>query len=526
MSAKPSKGNKPLGLRLLKKGQRGVLRMIFGRLGIILVLLLLNVLLLFGLFAWFGEFVPHFFGGSFLFTLGMVIYIINTRMDPTAKITWLVVITLLPVFGSLLYIFTRTELGHRAMRRQLQRTYAASRPEGVRGRALSSLGKQSPGSAALAGYVGRVTGLAVSGDTAVTYFPSGEEMLVSMLDELKRAKTSIYLEYFIIDEGEMWGQILEILAQKAAEGVDVRVMYDGTCEFHLLPRSYPKKLQALGIPCRVFAPVTPFLSTHYNYRDHRKIMAIDNRVAFTGGVNLADEYINAIHPYGYWKDVGVRVEGTAAKQFQEMFLQLWHLQDKDPYPGRELHEEPPVAGLGYVLPYYEDPLKEEQVARQVYIDMLNRAEEYVYIMTPYLVLDNELESALTYAAKRGVRVVMLLPGVPDHKAAHLLAKRHFPVLVEAGVLLYEYTPGFVHAKVVVADGREATVGTVNFDYRSLYHHFECGIYLQGAPCIPTIIKDFEESVARSAPITRETLQREKWHSKLAGSILKLIAPLM
>ncbi len=515
------------GMRLLKKGQKGIFRMIFSRMGIILLLLTLNVLTLLAVFRWFAEFLPHFYGGTALFTVGMVIYIINSRMDPTAKITWLIVIMLLPVFGSLFYLFSCTEIGHRAVRKKLQHIYAASPKENCSNRALEQLTARFPGAGAMARYVSGVTGIPVSQNTQVTYFPSGEAMLEQMLSALKSAEKSIYLEYFIIDEGVMWGQILDILAEKAAHGLDVRVIYDGTCEFLLLPKGYSRKLQSLGIDCQVFAPVTPFLSTHYNYRDHRKILTVDSKIAFTGGVNLADEYINAIHPYGHWKDTAVMLQGDAAKNFQKMFLQIWNLGKRQiVFPEETEIQEPVSDAQGFILPYYEDPLDREQTGRQVYIDILNRAQRYVHIMTPYLILDGELESALTYAAKRGVEITLLVPGIPDQKLPHALAKSHYPALVDAGVKVYEYSPGFVHAKVVVSDDCEAIVGTINLDYRSLYHHFECAVYLHSVPCIEDIAQDFEETISRSFAVTPESIRKEKLFYKIAGRVLKAIATLM
>lgn len=510
------------GMRLLKKGQKGVLRLIFGRTGVVLLLLAMNIGLLLAAFAWFAEFLPHIYGGTALFILCMVIYLINNRMDPTAKMTWLIVIMLLPIFGSLLYLFTCTDFGHRAMKKRFERIDSISAP--MQNDAVKELEKRSVGAAALARYISDSTGMPISGNTEVQYFPCGEEALPAMLAELKNAEKSIYLEYFIIGEGEMWGSILEVLASKAKAGVDVRVMYDGTCEFHTLPKSYPEKLRDLGIDCRVFAPITPFVSTHYNYRDHRKIMTIDGKVAFTGGINLADEYANIINRYGYWKDNAIMLKGGAAQSFQRMFLQTWSLRDKEPII-------PPLAketatGEGFVIPYGENPLGDEQVARQVYIDILNRAVRYVHIMTPYMILDGELIGAFTYAAKRGVDVQILLPSVSDSHIAQTLAKSHFKQLYEAGVKLYLYGPGFVHSKVMVADDVEAVVGTVNFDYRSLYHHFECAAYMYAVPCIADIQKDFAESVAKSQAVTSESIKNEKLFIKAAGKLLKVIAPLM
>ncbi len=513
----------PKGLRLLKESRQGLFRLIFSRMTIVLVLLLFNFGILFAAFGWFEEFLPHIYGGTALFTAGMVLFLMNSTMDPTAKLTWLTVMALLPVFGSLLYLFTCADWGHRAVKRRLQRIYTATPPAKVA--ALEALQQQDGGAAAMTRYVTGVTGIPVYRNTAVRYFPCGETMLPALLRDLEQAQQRIYLEFFIIDEGEMWGQILEVLAKKASAGVEVRVMYDGTCEFMLLPKGYRKKLKALGIDCRVFAPVTPFVSTHYNYRDHRKIVVVDGAVAYTGGINLADEYINAKPRYGYWKDTAVRLEGEAVAGLERMFLQLWCLTD----PTASLPAATPapaMAAEGFVMPYYEDPLDGEHVGRQVYIDLLNRAQRYVHIMTPYLILDNELQSALTYAAKRGVEVALVLPGIPDKKLPYALAKSHYAVLTRAGVKLYEYTPGFVHAKVAVADGREGVVGTINWDYRSLYHHFECAAYINGVPCLAEIEADLQQAMAQSRPVTAESMKGEALFYKAAGPLLKVLAPLL
>lgn len=326
----------------------------------------------------------------------------------------------------------------------------------------------------------------------------------------------------------MWGKILEILAQKAAEGVEVRVMYDGTCEFSTLPHDYPKRLCRLGIKCKMFAPITPFVSTHYNYRDHRKILVIDGHTAFNGGVNLADEYINHIGKHGHWKDTAVMLKGEAVKNFTLMFLQMWGIDEKDlafdhflSYPVL-----PQTGAGGYVLPYGDCPLDDNRIGERVYMDILNRAQQYVHIMSPYLILDREMETALKFAAERGVDVKLILPGIPDKKAPYSLAKSHYASLLESGVQIFEYTPGFVHAKVFVSDDREAIVGTINLDYRSLYHHFECATYLYQADCLPKIAADFDYTLTKCRLVTPETIKKEKWTLKIMGFILKIIAPLM
>ena len=390
----------------------------------------------------------------------------------------------------------------------------------------SALEQTEPGAAGMARYVRRSGCFPVFGGTAVEYFPPGEAMFHRLLRELEEAKEFIFMEYFILDEGYMWDSILDILRRKAADGVDVRVMYDGTCEFSLLPRHYPRELEKLGIRCQVFAPLEPFVSTHYNYRDHRKITVIDGAVAFTGGVNLADEYINRVEKYGHWKDTGLMLHGPAAESFTVMFLQLWSADRRSPeyhrFLGRETHTDAP----GFVMPYSDSPLDADRVGEQVYLDLLNRAKRYVHIMTPYLILDAQMENALCYAARRGVDVQSILPGIPDKKGAYHLAKTHFATLHSAGVKLYTYTPGFIHAKSFVVDDQEAVVGTINLDYRSLYHHFECAVYLHSVPAVADIEADFRQTRSQCRSVTRETIRQEKWHTRLAGFVLKTIAPLL
>ncbi len=511
---------------LLKKGKRGLIRALFGRTGLITLLLLLQVGLLLAMFGWLRDWQIHYFGGTVALTAVMVIRVVNSRLDPSAKITWLLTIMAMPVFGSLFYLYTQRDMGHR-----LLRDVTLARQEESRGLIQQSLPVSrelrtaDPGAAAMARYVRR-SGHPVFRDTQVTYFPSGEAKFEALLRELEQAEKFIFLEYFIIDEGLMWGSVLDVLARKTAQGVDVRVMYDGTCEFTLLPRDYPQRLQKLGIQCRAFSPVEPFISTHYNYRDHRKIAVIDGRVAFNGGVNLADEYINKIEKYGHWKDTAVMLRGRAVSSFTLMFLQMWGGDLRSEQTRALLACAAPVEAPGFVMPYGDSPLDGDRVGEQVYLDMLSRAKRYVHIMTPYLILDNRMEEALRYAARRGVDVRIMLPGIPDKKVAYYLAKTHFPALLEAGVKLYTYTPGFVHAKSFVCDDTEAVVGTINLDYRSLYHHFECATWMYGVDAVADIEADFQQTMRACARVTRDTIRAEKWHIRLVGKLLKLIAPLL
>ena len=519
------------GLRLLRKGQKGVIHAIFSRFGLVLILLLLQVGLLFSIFRWFGNLWPHYFGGSVVVTSAMVIYLLNSKMDNSAKITWMVVVAIAPVVGIPMFFYVKSNFGHNILRKRLLELEDQLRgwlPQSQE--AVEQLKALEPGAASLAKYLyGRGGGFPVYQNTAMTYFPGGEAKFEELLRQLETAKKYIFLEYFIVDEGLMWGRILEVLARKAAQGVDVRVMYDGTCEFSTLPRDYPSRLEALGIQCKVFSPVTPFVSTHYNYRDHRKILVIDGQVGFTGGVNLADEYINHIEKYGRWKDAALMLEGEGVRSMTALFLQMWSILCQPEFE-QFLSDPIPAAAnaKGFVVPYGDCPLDGERVGEMVYMDMLNRARKYVHIITPYLILDGELETALRFAAERGVDVHLILPGKPDKWFVYALAKTHYKALLSSGVKISEWQPGFTHAKIVIADGVEAVAGTINLDYRSLYHHFENAVWMRGTDCIANMEADFQDTLTRCRRVerTKESIWQGKKLLHLAGILLKFIAPLV
>lgn len=520
--------SKSRGMHLIRKGKKGILYTVFSRIGIMIMLMLLQILVMVALITRFNEIWPYAASVMGIFSVVMVTYLLNSRMNSTAKITWLLLIMLVPIFGALLYWYTQTEWGHRMEKARLEQLIRETKTSIIQDKkTLDKLKEESPETMALGHYLGHSGCFPTYENTKATYFPSGEAKFAELLEQLKKAKRFIFLEYYIVEEGIMWGSILEILAQKAAEGVEVRVMYDGLCEFALLPHDYPKRLAALGIKCKMFAPITPFLSTHYNYRDHRKITVIDGQVAFTGGVNLADEYINQKLRFGYWKDTAIMLDGPAVKSFTLMFLQMWNAGERKAEFYRFLNAPvTPVKTEGFVIPYGDCPLDGDKVGESVYMDILNRANHYVHIMTPYLILDGELETALKFAAERGVDVKLILPGIPDKKAPYALAKSHYASLLDAGVKIYEFTPGFVHAKVFVCDDCKAVVGTINLDYRSLYHHFECAAYLYKSDCISAIEKDFEETLQECRIVTRDTIKEEKLWMKLTGWLLKSVAPLM
>ena len=519
------------GLRLLKKGQKGIVHAIFSRFGLVLLLMLLQVGVLWSVFRWFGGLLPHYFGGSVAMSAFMVVYILNSEMDNSAKITWMVTIAILPVVGVPLFFYVKSNIGHNALKKRV--THLTEEARGLQPQPLAAaqeLAEADPGAASLARYLhGKGGGFSVYRNTEVTYFPGGEAKFEELLRQLEKAEKYIFLEYFIIDEGLMWGKILEVLARKAAEGVDVRVMYDGTCEFTTLPRDYPKRLERLGIACKVFSPLMPFVSTHYNYRDHRKVLVIDGKVGFTGGVNLADEYINHVEKFGRWKDAAVMLEGEAVRSLTAIFLQMWDIAQEPEFEAYLKQPIPAPAGAkGFAAPYGDCPLDGERVGELVYIDLLNRARKYIHIMTLYLILDGELETALKFAAERGVDVHLILPGKPDKRIPYALAKTHYAALIRSGVKISEWVPGFVHAKVFVVDDREAVVGTINLDYRSLYHHFEDAVWMVDAPCIPAIEDDFQRTLTqcRTVEATTQSIWQGQTLLRLTGRLVKAIAPLL
>lgn len=515
------------GLSLLKKGKKGLLRMVFSRAGVISVLLLIQfgVLIVWGLR--FSEYLPHLMGSTVVISFAMALVMINSKMEPSSIIMWLIIIVLMPVFGVLMFWYTKSELGHRALKTRLNHVLDKTKDLIHQDqKVFDSLQKKSLSTASLANYLSACGSFPVYSNTEVSYFSSGEEKFEALLKELKKAEKFIFMEYFIVDEGLMWGKILEVLVAKAKQGVEVRIMIDGTCEFTTLPHHYPQLLKKLGIECKLFASVTPLVSTHYNYRDHRKIVVIDNQTAFTGGINLADEYINHIERFGHWKDTAIMLKGSAVESLTLMFLQMWSIEKPEQISSYLQKTDAVHHAEGYVLPYADNPLDDEKIGQKVYMDILNKAVKYVHIMSPYLILDHELENALKFCAQRGVDVKIILPGIPDKKTPYALAKTHYASLMEAGVQLYEYTPGFVHAKVFVSDDEKAVVGTINLDYRSLVHHFECAAYLYDVPCIKEIEEDFEKTLSKCTKVTSTTIKQIKWHVKVLGFVLKVLAPLM
>lgn len=515
--------------KILKKLKK-LLRLIFGRTTLGTLFLLIQILVLFAGFDWFREYLIYMYGGSAMLSALVLIYIISDEGNSTIKLSWVVPILIFPVFGTLFYLFLTLQPGTRRINRRIEevgtklRPYLLQDPE-----VLAHYESISASGGNLVRYMNQYGRFPAYENTGVCYFPLGDDMFPVLLEELKKAEHFIFMEYFIVEHGVMWDAILQVLETKAAEGVEVRFMYDGTCSISLLPYNYPKKLEEYGIRCKIFNPIKPALSTVQNNRDHRKIVVIDGKTAFTGGVNLADEYIGELERFGTWKDTAIMVQGEAVRNFTLMFLEIWNVHE--PQENYEKYLDASYCygmteGEGYVIPYGDSPLDHENVGELVYMDILNSAKDYVHIMTPYLILDHEMLTALTYAAKRGVDVKIIMPGIPDKAYAFALAKTYYPELLRAGVKIYQYKPGFVHAKSFTSDDCKGVVGTINLDYRSLFLHFECAVYLYQVPQIADVEADFQETLKDCREISMEDWKNEKFITKLTGRVLRLIAPLM
>lgn len=515
------------------KKARKLLRIIFGRTAFVVMSLLLQISILLAGFRFLSHYMVYIYGGFTLLSAFVILYVVNKDENPSFKLAWIIPITVIPVFGTLLYLFLELQWEGKIINRKLRENISDTQPYLKQNpRYMEQLARTSRSNANLAAYIENSGSYPVYGNTNVKYYPVGEEMFEDMKKELEKAKRFIFMEYFIVERGEMWDSILEILERKVQEGVEVRFMYDGMCCLVLLPYSYPRELRAKGLKAKMFAPIRPALSTYQNNRDHRKILVIDGHTAFTGGINLADEYINRKVRFGHWKDTGIMVKGDAVTSFTMMFLQMWNITEKEPEDyGRYLRDPeffyPPELSMeGFVIPYGDSPLDQETVGELVYLDIINTARNYVHIMTPYLILNYELVQALQFAAKRGVETIIIMPHIPDKEYAFLLAKAHYEELIRAGVQIYEYTPGFVHAKVFTSDDEKAVVGTINMDYRSLYLHFECAAYIYRNEVIKDVERDFKETLAKSQVITLEECRHYPWYKKFAGRVLRLFAPLM
>lgn len=458
------------------------------------------------------------------------LFVITRREHGAYKLTWVFLILLFPVFGGIFYLAFGFQLSRRRYTKRLIAIEKQSKSSFLLpGDVLKQAQEQYPDQASQIRYLQDFAGFPICENTKATYLTPGEKFFFVLKRELEKAEHYIFLEYFIIQEGEMWNSILEILKRKVQDGVLVRLLYDDLGCFFLLPGDYPKQLRAIGIECTVFNPFRPLITTIQNNRDHHKIAVVDGKVAFTGGINLADEYINAIDKHGHWKDAAVMVEGKAAWSFTLMFLQMWELCQNTKedfstyYPWKESSCVTP--NDGFAQPYADSPIDTENVGEHVYLQIIQNAKKYVSINTPYLIVDDNLVSALTLAAKSGVDVRIVTPHRWDKWLVHMTTRSYYRQLIRAGVKVFEYSNGFIHSKTFVSDDVVATVGTTNLDFRSLYLHFECGVRLQGSTAVNEIKDDFLNTLNDCMEI-REIDCIETPLLRLLQEVFRLFAPLM
>ena len=456
--------------------------------------------------------------------------IVRQDSIPAYKLIWVFLILLFPFFGGLFYLLFNFQTSTKRFRKQVQQSEAKTKKllshfEGD----YETAEKEIPEYLPQVTYLQDLAGFPIYKNTETTYLTPGEAKFERLLSELEKAEKYIFLEYFIVQEGVMWNAVLEVLKRKAAEGVKVRLMYDDFGCFVLLPKNYPEQLKKYGIECAIFNPFRPFLTIKQNNRDHRKIVSIDGKVAFTGGINLADEYINVRERHGHWKDASIVLEGKAAWSMTLMFLQMWAIvtkADEDFGQYYPYADEPcAVESKGFVQPYADSPMDTENVGEHVYMQILHNAKKYVYINTPYLIVDDHMLSALCLAAKSGIDVRIVTPQNGDKWFVHTTTRSYYRQLLRAGVKIYEYTGGFIHSKTFVSDDRVATVGTTNLDYRSLYLHFECGVWMCDTKAVHEVRDDFLETLKKCTPITEEDCKCGVF-KRTVQDFLRLFAPFM
>lgn len=455
----------------------------------------------------------------------LVLFIIIKRDETAYKILWLLVILTVPVAGALLYLLFGNRRTARPLRKRLRRVQEAGQPAPLPCGGTPFEGEKRMEQTVR--WLEHKTGYPLMRAEDVRYYPLGDAMYPDMLTDLRAAKKTIYLEYFIIEPGEMWQSIVDILAQKVREGLDVRVMYDDLGSISTFNFSNALALEKLGIRCATFNPLLALKGTA-NYRDHRKMLIVDDAVAYSGGVNLADRYINREHPYGHWKDTGFRLAGAPVRSFTHMFLTFWNafsLQKEEPMPmPPAAAAAEPAAQDGWVLSYYDSPLNSEATSNRLYIDLLSQATDYAWFFTPYLMLGDDLLDAMLAAAQRGVDVRIIMPGIPDKKLIFRMSRSFYQVLLTGGVKIYEYTPGFVHAKSLVCDDRAATVGTVNLDYRSLFLHFENNSLFYRGSIVARVKEDFLATQSQCRAVEACDMKRysRRW---IIDGVLRIFAPL-
>lgn len=510
-------------MRILAK----VLGRIFSRFFIMSILILFQ-------FTWIGiailrlgDYAEWTFILFNILSVFMALFVIYRDDNPAYKMGWILIICMLPLLGATMYVMFGNKRPSKRIKVKIDPVEAEHRGDllqedelgEIQGRRLTDTIK----------YISEKGPYPAWEDTETKYYPLADMAFKDMLVDLKKAESFIFMEYFIINPGYMWDEIFDILKIKVKEGVDVRIIYDDVGSIKEMPVSFYKKVKAAGIKIHAFNPLRPIASFVYNNRDHRKMTIIDGYIGYNGGFNIADEYINRISLFGHWKDTGIRLEGKAVWNQTVMFLNMWNAFEKTESEYEKFRPENNTKKMflsdGIVQPFSDTPLDDEQLGENVYMELINQASEYVYIFTPYLILDNEMATCMQMAAKRGVDVRIVTPGIPDKKIVFRLTRSYYKPLIESGVKIYEYTPGFIHAKSILSDDTKGIVGTINFDYRSLFLHFECATLMIGSGALFGLKEDYNETFKKAKEITLQDC-RTGFLGVLFDGVLRAMSPLM
>lgn len=510
-----------------KKTENGTKRLIFTAVSI-----LLEIVFLLFLFTKVSEYATIIDWVTRIVAIFLVLGLYSMDKTSSMKMPWIILMLAFPILGVSLYLLVGLNGSTKKMRARYEEIDKKLLPYLPDNRQiLEWMKKENPQAGAIASYLTNYSCYPVYQNTDVTYYDEAIKGLDAQLEDLSKAEKFIFMEYHAIEDEEAWQRIQTVLEDRVKAGVEVRIFYDDMGSIWFVNMDFATKLKSLGIKCRVFNPILPGLNMFLNNRDHRKITVIDGKVAYTGGYNLANEYFNITHPYGIWKDTGIRMEGDAVKSMTVAFLEMWNaagnVKSKELVPEKYvLNYAYQAQQRGYVQPYADSPLDGEQVGEEVYISMANKAEKYCWFITPYLIITDEMTHALTLAAKRGVDVRIITPGIPDKKMVYSVTRSFYHNLVKHGVRIYEWTPGFCHAKMSVADDKMATCGTINLDYRSLYHHFENGCFLADCDAVLEIRDDLIRTMGESREVTEQYKEGRSAGLRLGQLILRLFAELL
>ncbi|MFA6864201.1 MAG: cardiolipin synthase [Sphaerochaetaceae bacterium] len=505
-------------------------KFIMSRLFLSIVLIVLQLILVFTLY---NRVINDAFWAQLMtyLSVALVLWVIYHKQEPEYIIGWIVLIMIFPLYGGVFYIL----VGKKPLSfigRKRTRVFLENYKKGLFNvpayplAATIALKDYDKDLSRQSRYISNVSYSPVWANTEVSYYSTGEDFLKGFLKELKRAKKFIFIEFFVLAKGEMWSQVLEILLEKVEEGVKIKILYDDFGSFGRIPGNYDKILQSKGIESKAFNAIKPHLNVRMNYRDHRKICVIDGNVGFTGGLNLADEYINRSIRFGHWKDTAIMLKGEAVWNLTTMFLSMWNFETGATENITKYKPSAKYLTDGFVQPFGDNPLDEIAVAETAYLQIINMAKKYVWITTPYLIINRAMLSALCIAAQSGVDVRIVCPMIPDKRQVHEVSRSYYANLIEAGVKVYEYAPGFIHSKMFVSDGKVAIIGTINMDYRSFYLHFECGVVLYGSSVIANIKQDIESTLQVSKRISLKEAKNIQLWRKIMRMILRLFSPLL